>query len=200
MKVQFNTGINGINYIPVKNEKNNNKYTADDLNFRGKLPESKDFLDKVLEKGKGLFKLADINPFAFNVACLLTTCVVMRPLTILALPGTNKEDKQYAAGKSVISATLANTSRLIFILPLGIMMKNLGKNAKEDPSFRFPKIKTRRFNAFNYLVNNASAFLLSIPMSAVMVVAVAKIMNKIMPPNGMKTAENRLIGRSDNEN
>lgn len=177
--MKINNNICRINTYPVNsniNKFNINKETSFG-NANKPLPSK---LDKFLKNKfvQGLFKLADKNPFAFNIVALATTCMLMRPVTILAIPGTNEKDKKYAAGKSFIASVIGNSSRLLFILPLGIFMANLGRQAVKNPKLKFPKDKTPEFQAYNYLVNNLAATLLAIPTSGLMVYAVAKVMDK----------------------
>lgn len=140
-------------------------------------------IDKVLNNKavKWLFKIANKNPFAFTIAALLATCVVMRPATIMITPGSDIEDKKYAAGKSIIASIIANASRLVFILPLGIVIHKLGQKALDNPEFKFPKLKTKEFDSFKYLVTNAAGLALSLALSALIVKFVAVIMKELVP-------------------
>lgn len=203
MKVNsINTNINN-NQLSGKN-----LYLKKDVNhdrnthFTGGLSKTKDskIIDWILKNklSQKLFELADKNPFAFTIASLATTCMLMRPPTILIMPGSNDKDKKYAAGKSFIASFVGNSSRILFILPLGFAMKKLGDKAEKNllknnqpikalPK-KFPPRSTKQFEVFNFAVSQTAGFLLAIPSSALMVYATAKIMDKLMN----KTKNNRV--------
>lgn len=204
MKIRLNTGSAGL-YQPRMDKFNtsNNKAHSQNINFKGTLPSTKSpFIDWLMTRKatKGLFKLASLNPFAFNVAAMAITCILMRPPTIMVVPGSNKEDKSYAAAKSIIGSIIANGSRLIFILPLGILMKKLGQKALKDNHLQFPKIETKEYEAYNYLISNGAGFLLSLGLSAPIIYTLTKVMNKIMPPKEVgkrtKTFNNKDLNKN----
>lgn len=185
MKIREMGSLTGYQLNSRSIKVNKNKQSSFyDVNFKGTLPKPSPILDRFLNNKitKSAFKLASLNPFAFNIAALALTCIVMRPLTILITPGSTKEDRRYAAGKSVIASTIANTSRIVFCLPLANAMKKLGKASQAGAvGVKFPKIGTPKFDAFNYLVNNGFAVILSLATSAIIVEAVAKVMDKLVP-------------------
>lgn len=164
-------------------------------------------IDKFLNNKfvKGTFKFADNNPFGFTVGMLALTCIIMRPPTILIVPGSSKPDRQYAAGKSVIASIIANTARILLCLPLGKAILKLGEKAQEGknaPDIKnksieeinkyanailkekgfYPK-NTPHFDAINFAISNGFALILAIATSALLVKAVSKIMPKLFPPN-----------------
>lgn len=164
---------------------NNTKANSQNINFKGTLPTTKPpFLDRLMNAKavKGLFKLASQHPFPFNVIAMATACILLRPPTIMLMPGSNKEDKSYAAAKSIIGSVIANGSRLILIFPLGIAMAKMGEKALKDHTLKFPKIKTKEYEAYNYLISNSAGFILSLGMSGPIIYTLTKVMNKIMPP------------------
>lgn len=142
------------------------------------------FVENVLNKNitKKLFKLADANPFAFTAISLAVVGVLLRPVTILALPGEHKEDKQYAAAKSAISASITTAVKILLAVPFGLAIKKLGEKAIANPNWKkFPKSGSPEFQAVNYLLNNIFGLGLMVASSAMMVKGVAIIMKKIMP-------------------
>lgn len=169
--------------------KRDNEITSLNTNFKGNLSKPSPITDKILKNKvvKSLFELADKNPFAFNTLALASTCMVMRPATIMVVPGSNDKDKKYAAAKSFTASFISTASRLIFILPLGIAIKKLGERAKTNPEIDFPQRGTPKFNAFNFAVNNTTGALLAIPIAALVVYLVAKIMDKIMHNSNNKS-------------
>lgn len=146
-------------------------------------PESK-VINQILGKksAQWVLKFASNNPFGFNVLALAIASMIFRPITVLALPGQKKDDKQYLAVKSVVASVVANAGRLLFILPLGLLIKHAGNKAKKNPQPRFPIIDTKEFNAFNFAINNGFAFFLAIGTAAVMTKAIPRVMAKILPP------------------
>lgn len=173
-----------LNPNAVENRKQKNTATAFCAN-----PKQTEFIDKILNNkvAKGIFDFASLNPFGFNILMLATTCIVLRPATVMVVPGSNKEDKKYIAVKSIVASTIANTGRLLFCLPLAKSIEKLGNKAVEKTkNIDFPAKGTPRFDAYNFGVNNGFAFILSLFTTALFVAAVTKIMNKIMPPNGDK--------------
>lgn len=183
MKIQRvnNVIISNSNYLNLGNHHNTKAFQ--EPSFNAALPKSSSITEKILKNKlvKGLFGLADKNPFAFNIVALAVSCMAFRPATIMIVPGSNDKDKKYAAGKSIIASSVATVSRLLFILPLGIAIKKLGENAKKDPKINFPHGGTAKFNTFNFAVNNATGALIAIPTAALVVYLVAKIMDKIVP-------------------
>lgn len=142
------------------------------------------FTDKLLKNKfvQKLLNLASLNPHAFNLTIMAVMAILLRPATILIVPGAKKEDKQYAAGKSVVSSVISTTAQLALCIPLAKSIEKLAREAESKPHFsNFPKVKTPRFEAFNYLINNGFAVLLTVASAMVMSKAVAKVMNKILP-------------------
>lgn len=136
--------------------------------------------NKVAQK---VFQFASDSAFGFDILTLATTCILMRPVTILLLPGSDKDDKKYLAAKSVISSVIANAGRLAFCLPLKNSLEHLGEKSEKNPGImEFPAKSSKEFKSFNYVVNKGFAALLAIATSALMAMAVAKIMAKILPP------------------
>lgn len=141
-------------------------------------------INKILgsKTAQSVFKFASNNPFGFSVLTLATTCIIFRPLTIMALPGQKKEDKQYLAVKSIVASTVANSGRILLLLPLAKALEYVGKKAKENPKIvKFPAADSLKFNAFNFAVNNGFAVVLSIGTAAVMTKLIPKVMAKILP-------------------
>lgn len=85
-------------------------------------------IDKILKSkvAQGIFNFASMNPFGFNILALATTCIILRPPTVMVIPGSNKEDKQYVAAKSIIGSVVANTGRILLCLPLAKAIEKIG--------------------------------------------------------------------------
>jgi len=186
--------VNTQNRIPVAQARKAPAFCA--------APDSK-IINGILKSkaAQGIFKFASNNPFGFSVLTLATTCIIFRPLTILALPGQKKDDKQYLAVKSVVASTVANSGRILLIYPLGKALEYVGKKAKENPKLKFPAGDTKEFNAFNFGVNNGFAVLLAIATAAIMTKAIPRVMAKILPPpEQKKKAEAELKLEPENKN
>lgn len=159
--------------------------SAENINFRGNISATDKVIDKFLTSkgGKKILGFASINPTFFSLALMTMLATTLRPATIMVVPGAKKEDKEYAAAKSIISSTITLITQGLIFYPFGKMMERIGEKAKNAPkSTKFPyPIKTPKFEAFNYFVNNGLAFFIMFGASLVMVKVVAKVMNKIMP-------------------
>lgn len=159
-------------------------YKKNATSFNGNVPQNTKFIDSILQKkfSKGLFRLAGLNPVLFNVSVLTLVGLVLRPATIMVVPGSNKEDRSYAAGKSIISTSIYTATKLAIFYPFGKYMEYLGTRAKENPvKYKFPHIGTKKFDALNYLINNGLSALITIMTASLMVTLVSKIMNKVVP-------------------
>lgn len=170
----------------LKSLQTNRIRSADPVNFAAAANTTDRYIDKFLKSKGGLkiLKLADINPTLFSLGIATAVSTTLRPATLMVVPGAKKEDKKYAAIKSIISAIVTLATQGLIFYPLGVAMKKLGEKADSAPkSTTFPyKIKTPKFEACNYFLNNALGFFVTIAATLVMVKVVGAIMNKIMPP------------------
>jgi hypothetical protein len=151
--------------------------------FAGNFAVSKTpFTDKILKKpfAQKLFSLASENPHVFNLINIGILGTLIRPATLIIIPGAEKEDKQYVAAKSVIGTVLLVASELAICIPLAKCIDKLGEAAKKNPASKFPKIGTPKFKAYGYLVNNVVGLALTLASSAFITVKLTtKIMNKL---------------------
>lgn len=161
------------------------KQQPSSINFEGGLPASKTpVIDWILtnKTAQKLFNLASMNPHTFNLTVMALMGIAIRPATILVFPGAKKEDKQYAAGKSVISSIITTISQAALCIPLAKTIEKFAKEAEKSPKIvHIPKISSKEFAPFNYLINNGFAVILTVVSSMIMAEAVTKIMNKILP-------------------
>lgn len=150
-------------------------------------PESK-AINSILnnKSAQWVFKFAKKNPFGFNILALALSCIILRPATIMVLPGQKKDDKQYLAGKSIIASVIIDIARLAFCLPLAKALDYMGEKAKELPKLKFPKAGTKEFDMFNFGVNNALSVVLQVGTAALMTLAIPKVMSKILTPPEQK--------------
>lgn len=141
-------------------------------------------VDKILKKGyvQKLFKIAQQNPHAFNLINLAALGIVLRPATVLVIPGAEKEDKQYVAAKSLIGTVLIVASQLLISIPLGNAIERLGKAAEKNPKIPFFKFGSKKFDAYNFLISNAVGLAVTLASSSFLTVKLTtKIMNKLLP-------------------
>ena len=95
-------------------------------------------LEKFL-KSDGVGKLLDIsakNPGVITSLYSLFLCVLLRPATIMALPGKNIEDKKYASAHSIASGIIGFLTTVAIISPIagmvGLAFKHPAKYLKLD--------------------------------------------------------------------
>lgn len=162
----------------------------DNVSFTGLLSGSKELLKK------GFFeslKLADKNAALFKAVAGAIIAVFLRPIGIFAVPGAKKEDKQYAAVKSGVSAIIGTTLFATIFYPLGKKIENLAKN-HEIAKFPF-KFGSKSYDIFNYLATMGTHFLI-VPFSAFIVVkAVQEVVDFLFPTTGKPNlaADNQRI-------
>lgn len=137
-----------------------------------------------------IFKFAKKNPFGFNILALALSCIILRPATIMVLPGQKKDDKQYLAGKSIIASVIIDIARFAFCLPLAKALEYVGNKAKEMPKkIKFPAEGTKDFDMFNFGVNNALSVVLQVGTAALMTMAIPKVMSRILTTPEQKKAD-----------
>lgn len=178
------TNIQNITpYSRDKNKLSNNQQISQSVAFGAGVTKAP-IIDKILKNkaAQWAFKFASNNPFGFDILTLAATCIIMRPITIMALPGQKKDDKQYLAAKSIIASVIANSARIMLIMPLSKSLEHTGEQAKKEVNkIKFPIKGSDNFNAFNFAINKGFAFILSIGTAALMTLAIPKVMSKILP-------------------
>lgn len=172
--------------------------SANPVNFAAAANTTDRYIDKFLKSKGGLkiLQLADINPTLFSLGIATAVSTTLRPATLMVVPGAKKEDKKYASVKSIISAIITLATQGLVFYPLGVAMKKLGEKADTAPKLtKFPyKIKTLKFEACNYFLNNSLGFFVTIATTLIMVKVVGAIMNKIMPPKNDVTLKEAKKG------
>ncbi len=160
--------------MPTKNKQG--------TNFEGNLAVKNETADKILNNKfcQSVFNMAGRNPYLVQ---LLTTGVLglsLRPLTLLAVPGAEKEDKQYVAVKSVIGTALLLATQLLITIPFDKTLKLLIDKTKENPTGVFKNYTPKQLKAYSFLVSNAVGLALTLATSSYLTVKLtAKIMNKL---------------------
>lgn len=168
-----------------KSTPNMPKKNVSSIGFEGNSAVSKTpRIDRILKKGyvQKLFKIAQQNPHAFNLINLAALGIVLRPATVLMIPGAEKEDKQYVAAKSLIGTVLIVASQLLISIPLGNVIERLGKAAAKNDKIPFFKFGSKKFDAYNFLISNAVGLAVTLASSSFLTVKLTtKIMNKLLP-------------------
>ncbi|MFA6990064.1 MAG: hypothetical protein WC197_08355, partial [Candidatus Gastranaerophilaceae bacterium] len=67
------------------------------------------------------------NPALLESAIGCVFASFLRPITILSIPGVKKEDKEYAAGKALISGFLGLAFSAIFYIPINMVVNKIMK-------------------------------------------------------------------------
>lgn len=172
--------VNTQNRLPLKQAGKSPAFCA--------APDSR-AINKILQNksAQWIFKFANKNEFGFNILALAVSCIVLRPATIMALPGQKKDDKQYLASKSIIASIIADVLRFAFCLPLANAIVHLGEKAKKAPEeVKFPQKGTKNYNAFKFGVNNGFSVILQLGIAALMTMAIPRVMERILPPPNQK--------------
>ncbi|MBQ6516871.1 hypothetical protein IJI31_06810 [bacterium] len=100
---------------------------------------------------KGFDKLLDLsvkNPVILTSVYSLFLCTLLRPATIMALPGKNVDDKKYASAHSIASGVIGLAVTAAILTPVGQRVKRVFKNpAKylkpETVKRMFPNVATK---------------------------------------------------------
>ncbi|MEW5822186.1 MAG: hypothetical protein AB1782_18470 [Cyanobacteriota bacterium] len=122
-------------------------------------------------------------PGLFEALTALGVTSTIRPATILIVPGAKKEDKQYAAVKSIASGVIGYVISYIAFKPLGDVIEKLGKGAYDHLLKKpFPfKAGTPQFATFSFIVNYGTKFLIAIPYAMATFQMIPWLMNKLFP-------------------
>ena len=131
---------NNNNYLNVQNLSQRSHFVSDakfaqtrEVSFTGipeklaqKVPESllkNSFFHKAL-------RMVENNTSLFIASFVLVLLTTLRPLATLAVPGAKKEDKQYAAAKSITSGIINFAMSALVYIPLAMLISRLGNSAK----------------------------------------------------------------------
>ena len=131
-----------------------------------------------------LSNMAEKFPAVFEAFTALGITSTIRPLTVLAVPGANIEDKKYAASKSVISGILGFGVSLVAYKPLGKVIDKLGDGLYQDLKLPWAK-NTTQFKAFSFLTNYGFKFVIGIP-TAILIFKLMPMTMKVLFPNRKK--------------
>lgn len=129
-------------------------------------------------------KTAEKNASYFDALVSLGIVATLRPFAIMAVPGAKKEDKQVASAKSVASGIVGLIFAAMVYLPLARSMEKLAtvalRTAAKSGTFPY-KLGTREYDAFNYLINFGSGFILAPLEAFILFKSIPPIINRIFP-------------------
>lgn len=123
--------INSSNGKARRNNSNELLKSSTELNFQGSL-EPKFSKLYTNPKFKKLLEFIADQQLVFGAAfALLLTCI-LRPASIVLLPGTkNKDDQKYAAAHSIASGVIGFGISTVLFLPVGNALKKFKENPKK---------------------------------------------------------------------
>lgn len=175
--------INSPN-MPAKSVK-----SPKNIGFEGNLAVKNETADRILNNKfvQNIFETAGRNPHLVQVATTGVLGLTLRPATLLAVPGAEKEDKQYVAAKSIIGTAIFVVTQLLITLPLDKSLKKLTDVAKQNPQSVFKNYSPKQLKAYSFFVSNAVGLALTLATSSFLTVKLTtKIMNKLFPHKASK--------------
>lgn len=140
--------------------------------------------NKILKKG---LEFAANNGALFVATTSLVLSTVARPLAIMATPDTDKENKQYAASKSIASSAVGYLTMLIFSLPLAKAIKKIDENPqtylKEKTITNLKNsekslAKSSKYKFATQLFKLGLGFLIAVPKSIMTCALLPKVTDK----------------------
>ena len=134
MKIQHTTqNLNSCKNAYCNSNSNGNKINSDSPSFKGQGFYNSKGLKKVLTSdtfGK-LLDLSEKNPVILTSVYSLFLCTLLRPATIMALPGKNENDKKYAAAHSIASGLVGLAITAAILTPVGARVKLVFENPQK---------------------------------------------------------------------
>ena len=112
------------------------------------------FNSKVLHK---TLAYASDNGAVLGAAIAAFTSVVLRPITILALPNVEKENKQYACTKSIASSLLGYGILFSVMQPISVALKKINK----EPAKYLTKNTIKRLSDAGREVTSSGKYMLA---------------------------------------
>ena len=205
MEINLNKGVS--NNLLTNNSRSlrNNKisFSGNPLAALGpkklmnKIPEKwwQKLSDKIPEKWfAGNFAKKVIDTAVENAALLeagvaLGLATTLRPASIMVVPGPPKDDRKYAAAKSIATGIVGFAFTAAVFIPIAAATKNLGKLAKDNLLIKtgFPEVGSARYKVIEYLTTYASKFIVA-PLEAMALFAmVPPIVHKFLDKKDKKT-------------
>lgn len=150
------------------------------ISFKGGVPLT--ILDPIIKNKyfQSLLNLSVKNPSLFDSTIVLALATTIRPATILAIPGPPKEDRQYAAAKSIATGIIGVIVSALIYIPFEKGLRTFGPAAVE----KFCK-NPKAAEAFNYIVNKGSKLIIG-PLDAMLLFKLIPPIMKRVFPNSKK--------------
>lgn len=163
-----------------------------------------------------LLEYAEAHPISCNALFSLVLAGILRPATIMALPGgkeKEKQDKINAAAHSVASGIIGFISATIIMTPFDAAMKKvkqnpakyLGKKAEEylGDLKAAGMVKTPKFKNVETLMKMGPDIIIGIPRSIITIALIPPILKYVFgiekKPKGAKVAEQKPVQEVKNE-
>ncbi len=145
--------------------------------------------NKLLKKG---LEFAADNGALFVATTSLALSTVARPIAIMATPKTNKENKRYAAAKSLASSAVGYIMMLCASLPLANSIKKIDKNpAKYLKTETINSLKgsekvlskSKKYNFATQLFKLGLGFVIAVPKSIMTCALIPPFMANVFGKN-----------------
>lgn len=160
---------------------------------------------KILKKG---LEFAADNSALFVATTSLVLSTAARPLAILSTPKTDKENKKYAAAKSLASSAVGYLVMLAAATPLAKSIKKIDKNPSKYLKSETIKtlqageqnlLKSKKYGFATQLFKLGLGFLIAVPKSILTCALIPSFMEKIFKKdNSARSKEPTFTGLTKN--
>jgi len=127
-----------------------------------------------------LFEKAEASSVICNALLVFFLTTTVRPAAILAMPGSKKEDREYAAAKSIATGFAALLTALVLFRPIDNAFKNIAKRVDFGTLKDFP-FKNEAKTAYKYIIDQGSFFVVAPIQAMVLINTIPPIMNRFFP-------------------
>lgn len=154
---------------------------------------------------KGL-EFASDNGALFVATTSLVLSTIARPIAIMSTPNTDKENRKYAAAKSLASSAVGYFLMLVASLPLAKSIKNINKNPSKYLKNETIKVlksnkdsleKSSKYKFATQLFKLGLGFIIAVPKSIMTCAMIPTVMEKIFGKN-IKNNESKHDVKSQN--
>lgn len=177
----------------------NNKNQSANVNFKGGFFNAIGKTEKEFYTSKGFEKFAKLTtkPVLLESVAAIGFASILRPTTIMAMPG-DKRDKQYAAAHGVATGAWGYATASLLFGPIDKAVGNVVKNSKKDSSYLTKTKWTKKgTEAFDAMGKYGPKFLLRPAEAALTIAFIPFVMKKIFPhhpkSNPKTKAENNNV-------
>lgn len=156
--------------------------------------------NKILKKG---LEFAADNSALFVATTSLILSTAARPLAIMATPKTDKENRQYAAAKSLASSAVGYLIMLCASIPLAKSIKKIDKNPTKYLKSETIKTlqagekslsKSKRYHFATQLFKLGLGFIIAAPKSILTCALIPPFMSKIFDKDKQKSKNPTFTG------